>query len=219
VVGAISSFAFIFFLGIFPSAIWSHLAYVVPPILILFVLLCDRLDDRLRRTTPALTRFWKAALVAAVAVSWFAAVRIAGDIQRWYPVASGLPKADLLVSQEQSTLYRQALRFISRCAGPDDSIFVAPDMPVLYFISQRPNPTPFDIMIARDANAELIVELLEARGTNCVVFNPDMYIQFESFGTIFPEVDRYLEDSFRRSVVMGRGSTKWHGLTRRQRVR
>ena len=41
--GVIVLFSLFFFLGIFPSAIWSHLVFVAPPSLLVVALLLDRL--------------------------------------------------------------------------------------------------------------------------------------------------------------------------------
>ena len=158
------------------------------------------------------------ALATAIAVgAAVAAARVSGDIRRWYPVPIGLPRASLFVSADRAALYRSASAFIESCAAADDPIFVAPDIPLLYFISDRRNPTPYDLTIPGNVDGRLIIERLEASRTRCVVFNPRMYPEFPPFGDLFPDLEGYLGRSYRRTEIIRGGGTEWHGLVRRGR--
>jgi hypothetical protein len=211
---AIVVFAWLYSLGIFPSAIWSHLAFVLAPILLVSALLGDRVEAALRRRRRTAARIWTVLATAIVASAVVAAVRVSGDIRRWYPVPIGLPRASLFVSAERAALYRDASAFIESCAEEDDPIFVAPDIPLLYFISDRRNPTPYDLTIPGDVDGRLIIERLEASRTRCVVFNPRMYPEFPPFGDLFPELARYLGRAYHRTEIIGGGGAEWYGLVR-----
>jgi hypothetical protein len=208
-------FAWLYSLGIFPSAIWSHLAFVAAPVLLVSALLGDRVESALRRRGRVAARIWVALAAAIVAGGVVAAARMSGDIRRWYPVPIGLPRASLFVSADQAELFRHANAFIESCAGKEDPIFVAPDIPLLYFISDRRNPTPYDLTIPGNVDGPLIVERLEASRTRCVVFNPRMYPEFPPFGDLFPDLSRYLGRAYRRTEIIRGKGTEWHGLVRR----
>lgn len=95
-------------------------------------------------------------------------------------------------------------------------MFAAPDLPVLYFLADRSNPTRFDLVIPGNVSGAEIVASLEATGTRCVVYNPGMYLQFPPFAELFPEVAAHLESSFRPAVRLGSGDAAWQGLVRRE---
>jgi hypothetical protein len=106
-------------------------------------------------------------------------------------------------------------RFLERCA-PGEPVFAAPDLPVLYFLSARPNPTRFDLVIPGNVSGAEIVASLEGTGVRCVVYNPRMYLQFQPFAELFPEVAAYLESDFQRAALLGGGEGAWQGLVRRE---
>ena len=209
-------FALLLFLGIFPSAIWSHLAFVVPPALLLITFVGDRCEGFLAQRMPKLS--WGPRAIPAVVLLVCAAVslHVTADLRRWYAEPLGLPRATVRVSEDQAALLRDAHAFIEDCAGPDEAIFVAPDIPILYVLSRRPNPTPHDLIIPGDVDAALIIESLEADRTRCVVYNPRMYPEFPPFETLFPELARYLGANYTRSRQIRGEATVWLGLVREQ---
>jgi hypothetical protein len=214
---AVVAFAGIFFLGIFPSAIWSHLAFVLPPVLLLIGLVGDRVSARLEGRSRAAAWAWRSLLALFALGAVALGVRISTDLRRWYPEPLGVARASLFVSPDQRTLLRGATRFLEDCAGPEDPVFVAPDMPLVYFLSGRHNPTPYDLLIPGAIDGSLIVERLEATGTRCVVYNPKMYLQFAPFDELFPEVADHLASGYRRAMIIRGQGTEWHGLVRQRK--
>ena len=113
---ALMVFAGSLFLGIFPSAIWSHLAFVFAPLLVIAAWVLEGVHDRLRTRSATTARAFAAAVAIFATAGVLAAARISFDIARWYPVPLSLPRASLHVSDDQAALYRGALRFVERCA-------------------------------------------------------------------------------------------------------
>ena len=212
---ALVVFAAILFLGIFPSAIWSHLAFVFAPLLVIAAWVLEGVHARLRTRSAATARAFVIGVSVFAGAGILAAARISFDVARWYPVPLSLPRASLHVSSDQAALYRGALRFVERCAPPRAPIFVAPDMPLVYFLADRPNPTPFDLVIPGKVDGPLIVERLEATATRCVVYGPRIYLQFAPFEELFPEVAELLRTRYREVVRIEGGSAEWLGLVRR----
>jgi hypothetical protein len=210
-------FALVFFLGIFPSAIWSHLAFVLAPVLLVLGLVGDRISGCLEARSRAAAWGWKALFAALALAALLVGGRISLDLRRWYPEPLGLARATLRVSPDQGALLRGATRFLERCARPGEPVFVAPDMPLVYFLANRPNPTPFDLVIPGDVSGALIVERLAETGTRCVVYNPQMYLQFAPFEELFPEVAYHLETAYRRTVVIRGQGSEWYGLVRQRK--
>lgn len=207
-------FAAVFFLGIFPSAIWSHLAFVAPPALVVAALLCDRTWERLRALGALPARLWCGLCLVAALGGVALAARISLDVRRWYPQPLGVARASLFVDAHQRAQLSGAARFLSGCAAPDEPVFVAPDMPLLYFLADRRNPTPYDLVIPGEVDGDRIVARLEATGTRCVVYNPRMYLQFAPFEELFPQVARHLAGGYRPVARFGEPGREWLGLVR-----
>jgi hypothetical protein len=204
---AIVPFALLFSFGIFPSAIWSHLAFVLPAILLLAAPLADRMDRVLEGGARTTFRMAVGAIVAWLLIS---ALSLGTTIQSWYPEDLDLPRASLRVSPDQKDQFRQAVEFVENCSGPGDPIFVAPDMPVIYFLTDRLNPTPFDLTIPGNVDGELIRDRLVSESVRCIVFNPRMYPEFPAFEVLFPRLHLHLERHYKRTHRISGG---WFGLT------
>jgi hypothetical protein len=209
-------FAFLFSFGIFPSAIWSHLAFVLPPLLLLLGLLGDRLERAIRAGRPGTIRGLRAMAAALVVAASLTGLHLSSKVARWNPTPLGLPRASLRVSPAQAEIYRAAVDFIERCAEPGDPVFVAPAMPILYFLSDRMNPTRYDLTIPGDVRGELIIAALEQSQTRCIVYDPRMYPEFPAFEVLFPQVTRYIKRHYRRGEVIRGGDAHWYGLVRKQ---
>jgi hypothetical protein len=214
---AVVVFAGLLFLGIFPSAVWSHLAFVLPPVLLVLGVVGDRVWNALARRRATAARAWATAWAVVLLVGLAVGAQIARDLGRWYSVPLGLARASLHVAPAQRRLLVGGTRFIERCAAPEDPVFVAPDLPILYFVTDRRNPTPYDLVIPGDVDEARIVERLGATGTRCVVYNPKMFLKFAPFDELFPEVARLLDSEYRRVVVIEGEGQEWYGLARRRK--
>jgi hypothetical protein len=126
----------------------------------------------------------------------------------------GLARASVSVAPAVARDYRKAVAFLTACAPPGTPIFVAPDLPLLYFLADRPNPTPFELTIPGNVDGPGIVARLEATRTRCVVLKPDMYAQFAPFAELFPELVRYLDAAYERVEVLRPAPGPWYGLVR-----
>ncbi len=209
-------FAVLFALGIFPSAIWSHLAFVLAPILLLMALELDGLEEVVRRRTSIPEPVPAIACVALLLVVTAASIRIGSTIRGWFPIPLDLPGARLHVTPETSALYHGALRFLDDCAESSEPIFVAPDIPIVYFLSRRPNPTPYDLVIPGNVDGSVIIEELDRARVRCVVYNPRMYPEFPPFPQLFPALARYLQDHYRTAEIIPGVGSRWLGLVRRE---
>ncbi len=209
-------FGCLLFLGVFPSSIWSHLAFVAAPLLLVLVAVLEAADRALSDRSAIAGRAWRGAWSAVALAALVATVRISLDVRRWYAEPLGIARGSLWVSPPQRTLLRGATRFLESCARPHEPVFAAPDLPVLYFLADRPNPTRFDLLIPGNVSGSEIVSSLEASGTRCVVYNPGMYLQFPPMAELFPEVAAHLASGFRPAVRLGSGDGAWQGLVRRE---
>jgi hypothetical protein len=212
---AISVFALLLFPGLFPSAIWPHLAFVAAPLLMLAVIAAARVERVLIGRSRLIARAWQGAWALLLVGLALLSITLVGAIRRWNPVPLGLPKATLFVSDDNAALFRSATEFVTEHTAPGEPIFVAPTMALLYFLTGRRNPTPYDLTIPGDVRGAVIIDRLEATRTRYVIYNPQMYIEFPPFATLFPKVDEYLRTRYQPAVTFRSGLTTWMGLVRR----
>lgn len=211
-------FSVLMFFGIFPSAIWSHLAAVLPGQIPLLAALAE--DAAVAAGSIGFLRPLRRGLASGIVVlltvgTVAAYAKIASDVRKWNPNDFGLPHASLRVSDRDRLMFGKALDFLRECARDDETVFVAPDLPILYVASGKRNPTPYDLVVPGDVRDEVMVRDIEAAGTRCVVLADLMYPQFQPFPVLFPKLDALLHRSFevRDSVTFEK--LRWNFLVRR----
>jgi hypothetical protein len=215
---AVMVFAQLMFLGLFPSAIWSHLATIIPPILIVGAVVCGTIGE-LAGIPAGLTRRTFGSIACGICTLAFVfAAQITRDVRRWNATPTGLAKANLFVSEQEAKRLQGAVAFLHACAGPGRPIFVAPDLPVLYFVSGRPNATPYEMLIPGDIDENLLVQMLNDSATNCIVYNPQMYSHFAPLAEDLPGFVEWMNASFAVHTEIGSGEQHWLGLERRASV-
>ncbi len=209
-------FACLFFFGLFPSAIWSHLAVVLVPLLMVLVLLAKRLADLTDRIGPVAVWLRRGTMALLVCGALATLVKGSKNLREWHSEPLNLVGASVRVDPQRAELWRDAVDFLGACAEGDETIFVAPDMPLLYVLTRKRNPTPFDLIIPGNVEDDVIVERLHAANTRCVVYNPSMYAQFEPFDRLFPETAAYFASSFEVKRRLGAGQAEWLCLERKE---
>jgi hypothetical protein len=211
---AVLPFASLFFLGIFPSAIWSHLAAVYPPLLVVLSAALGLAFAALHRVHAGFAVLARRVALAGLAVLVLLAARIELGVRSAYAERMMLPAATVRVSRREANLYRAAQDFLTVCAQPHEPVFVAPDMPLLYVATGHANPTPYDLIIPGDVRESVILERLKTSGVDCVVFNPAMYVQFAPFEQLFPGLAAYFTEAFETVRVHEVDGARWHFLRR-----
>lgn len=205
------AFAVVFFFGIFPSAVFSHLAYVLAPVLLLFAWIGFRIEGLL---TPKLARAWAVTAWAVVIGVFGASSTIPSHVRAAYSSPSGLPHVGIHVSPDQARIHQAALAFIHECAKPGEPIFTLPILPILYLSSGHANPVKWDLLIPGSIDAPAIVRTLEERGVRCVVRQRDMNPEFPPLAHLYPQLDIYLRTHYRKARPLTGGSQRWFGLER-----
>lgn len=204
-------FAGVFFFGMFPSAVWSHLAVILVPMLIVLALLGKRIADLADRVGAG-AWVWRLAVIVLACGAVITLAKGSKNLREWHSEPFDLAGASVRMEPQWARLWREAVNFVDACAHGDDTIFVAPDMPLLYMLTKKRNPTPFDLIIPGNVEDDVIVERLKAANTRCVVFNPTMYAQFEPFDRLFPETAAYFTNAFEVKRRLSVGRMEWLGL-------
>lgn len=209
-------FAVIFSLGIFPSAIWSHLAFVTVPILLLLGFCADRIEALLTSRSIAWAAWgWRATVGFLAIVAVGAGAYSAAAVVRWNPDALDLDGAKgIYVSPRSHALVTGAVQYLDQCARPGEPILVLPDIPIVYFLANRPNPSPFDLAIPGAVDGRMIIQRAEEAGVRCAVVNPRIYPEFPALHEIYPRVHNYLAQGFQPMKVIQAGESHWLGMRR-----
>lgn len=212
----VATFSALFFLGIFPSCVWSHLASVIPPLFLAVGLVCDQLEGLLARVSGVLARSVRIVLPVLVIPVIAFAFEFSSDLRGWNSELLDFPRGGVSVSQDRAQLISDSVAFLQSCAKPDEPVFVAPDMPILYYLAERRNPTPFDLTIPGNVDGPAIVKTLKATKTGCVVYNHQMYVQFGKFHDLFPMLVEHLHAAYEEVGSTKFGQQEWHFLTRKE---
>ena len=109
-----------------------------------------------------------------------------------------------------------AVKFLDQCARPGEPILVLPDIPIIYFLAGRPNPSPFDLAIPGAVDGPMIITRSEEAGVRCAVVNPKIYPEFPALGEIYPRVHNYLAQGFQTVEVIEAGDSRWLGMYRKR---
>jgi hypothetical protein len=208
-------FAVLFFFGIFPSAIWSHLAAIYAPLLVVLAAASSQALAALDRWSPPAARIARYAGCAVLAVLVILTARLELGIRRAFAEPLSLPSTGLHIAARDAKLYEAADEFLRTCAPENEPVFVAPYMPLLYVTSGRTNATPYDLLISKDVDENVVVERLQSAGVNCVVYNPQMYVQFAPFEQTYPKLTAYLASEFAEVGNVTAGDAQWKVLRRR----
>ena len=211
-------FAVIFSLGIFPSAIWSHLAFVTVPILLLLGFCADRIETSLASRSFGLSvGLWRTTVGLLALLATGAGIYSALAVMRWNPEALDLDRArGLYVSPRSHSLVTGAVKYLDQCARPGEPVLILPDIPILYFLADRPNPSPFDLAIPGAVDGRMIVIRSEEAGIRCAVVNPKIYPEFPALSEIYPRVHNYLSQGFQTVEIIKAGDSRWLGMYRKR---
>ncbi|MDG2051975.1 MAG: glycosyltransferase family 39 protein [Myxococcota bacterium] len=209
-------FASFFSFGIFPSAIWSHLAFVLPPISLVAILLADRLTRWLDARRGRVGLFaWRTGVALSGVFLLAILVARTQDVVRWNPEPLNLDRAHLMVSKRSASLLKGAVEYLNDCANPREAVVALPDIPVVWFLVDRPNASRFDLAIPGAVDGGEIVRGLRSKPVRCVVMNPHMYPEFPPFKVLYPDVAAHLEQQYGVARVLPGEDTHWVGLVRR----
>jgi hypothetical protein len=121
-----------------------------------------------------------------------------------------LRRAGLAVPRPDAGVYRRLVRSIQRHAPPGAFIYAAPDCPEVYFLADRPNPTPtiydfLDADFATEARARRILATLGEKGVDVVVV--DRRPEFSP--RMSPALLRPLAERYPNAVRIGWFTVRW----------
>ena len=188
----------------FPYAFGIYFCYAAPLVVLALAALVAA------RPSPRLLHLIVLVFYFGFAVLWLNRGFIRSIGLRYIPDGQtarlNLPRADLLVYEDRKLQYEQVMALVGRYATTD-SIYAAPDVPEMYFLAAKRNPTRtiFDIFDDRVGRTARILGAIDARDVKVVVIN--------SKPEFSPELDDDLADGlarrFRTWTQIGRYRVGW----------
>lgn len=127
--------------------------------------------------------------------------KVLGDYNRYNsPSLSGILTGQEIDTQQADSL----IDFIQKNTSADQSIFVYPWMPELYFYAERKNATSFDTPYAffSPYHQDKMISELQKNKPKLIIYNPEM-----NFGDLtpksLPKINQYILDNYKETSVFG----------------
>jgi hypothetical protein len=213
---------------VYPSAIASRLAVVWPPLLLVAAVVADRAAaaraaTRRRGTdhgeaAPGAATWGQAAVrivaLGSVAAALAISARVAADLRAWNDSPLASPGAGIRTNHIHANLYDGAARWLRECATDGQPVLAAPDMGLLHFLAERPNPVPAAQLLPGDVEDEVV--LARTIDVRCAVYRPRFYWHFGRFADWYPMTAAMLEAEFVVADRLRNGAQEWRLLRRRR---
>jgi len=152
----------------FPFSGGVYFCYVAPLVVLLALALLETSAFAPRRTAAVV-----AVTLGSFAFLWLhtGSTYLLGERYRFVDAgrAIELPRAGITVRERDALFYMEVVDRIERHSSPGDAIYASPDMPEVYFLGERRNPTrsffdstDVDYPDAEARDARIVEELREA---------------------------------------------------------
>lgn len=181
------------FAGVYPRSDFHHLVLVLPLPLVLAGASYERLRLSLRSRLPAVT-------VVAVA----GAVALASLVPPYMPIFWDLPERltvpldverarHIRVAERRARTVHQVLDYLEGRVARDQPILVLPNDPLFYFLSRRPNPSPFPLALPGSFDEEALLASLPR--AEYLVYRDSIY-DGTPLEKLFPELGRRIREGY-----------------------
>lgn len=199
--------------NLFPRSDWGHLTHVLPLVVAQLVVSVPLALGR-SRAQRALVRLGAAGVVASLAAGAFA---LHGAIDRLAdpgPLCARVPLRPVSWPLKQARV-RSVLGYLERHAEPGEAIFVARAEPLLYFATNRPNPTPYPGVFPalRDVQQRTILAALE--DVRFVVMSDVDQPAMTYYRDELPDVQAHLERFYHPAPPFSDAETHWLSVLER----
>jgi hypothetical protein len=116
------------------------------------------------------------------------------------------PRAGVYMEPRERDTVSRAIHYIQERTTPEEPIFVLPYHSLFYFLSERHNPTRFNVLwpvkVFPDTDEE-IISILEAKQVRYLVFSPTLDPSVGPLEEIAPKIARYIEYRYSIEKVFG----------------
>ena len=192
--------SFFLFLQVFFFPVAIYLLVVFPPLIILTFAASERIlktDFLLGRR-----RLRRIAKICAISgLGTYFSISILGSVLLLSSdkVVVDTGRGVLLASGERTKILDTIIAYVKLTTEPGDTIFVVPHNPLIYFFTNRRNPTRYDNLQpdtpGRQAEQEIIASLEKDR-TETVIFEQEEFPKKVRFPEAYPDIYRYITENY-----------------------
>ncbi|GAB4355612.1 MAG: hypothetical protein Kow0099_39480 [Candidatus Abyssubacteria bacterium] len=193
-------FALLVFLQVFFFPVVNYLFIVLPPSIILLFASVGKImeSDRLMRMKPAqagLKTLCVLGAVVYVCVSlWMTAVYVRAERQ-----AIRTSRGTVQVHEARGRIFQTVYEYLMAETAPGDTVFVVPHNPLIYFFTDRRNPTRYDNLQpdtpGKQAQQEIIGSL-ERDKTRTVIFDQEEFPKKTRLPNAYPLLYNYIVENY-----------------------
>ena len=177
-------------LGVFPRVDAHHLVLVLPPVFLVGAWLAG--EDRIRSRVAL---GGAAALVLVSLLSQAAAVgKVPGRGEAGMEFVS-LPRARVWLLPAQAATVRRVVAEVEAHVPAGAPLFVGPAMPLFSFLTDRPNPTRFPLILPGALDEAEVVQSLREGDVRYALLSDYAFEQF-SFAQVAPRIWEHLHQGF-----------------------
>ncbi len=192
----------------------GHLAVTLGPAMVLFALLAERGWRMLRLFSRARAPYMHAAIAAVLVI---ASLWIAGGAVRERLLSlsaaygNAEQKKEMRVphpgESEDTKIFRELRAYVQDRTTPDDTVLAAPNMPALYHVVGRHNPTHFGQLacLVTDSHRSLLDSELAANKPKLILFSTDKKNRVDGLpdGAQMPPVMNLIEEWYDMDRIIG----------------
>ncbi len=197
---AITVFASLFFLGVFPRADLNHLINVYQPVLCLAAAAAAACFAEGRWRTGLLRTAGAAACAAVLFAYSMVAAAWMNDIRKLFSVPLAAPRGGVLVERADADLVDYEVETLRKLTAEGEPVMALPGLSMIPFLAERPMPTRFfnyySVHIGFDGG-HTVVDEMEKAGVRIVLANYENFFA-DPVGmlTYAPELTNYLRERF-----------------------
>ncbi len=204
-------FGSLFFLASFPRADFIHVSFGIMPLFILFPYLLNWIFDMLstglswlfKAEEGAKLRIIQVVVVMLTLIGPAFLVRdgivINQERYKWQQASiSDVNRAgDIYLSHYDALKIRTIVSFIRENTKPEDPIFVVPWAVMFYFLTERDNPTRWDLIIPTSLfNLDEIIATLEEVKPRYVIWGYEWDVDGKKFEVYAQKLAKYIFDNY-----------------------
>jgi hypothetical protein len=203
---ATTSFAAVFYLGIFPRADFNHLINVYTPVLAMLAAAAAVHFGQGRWRAAAPRR--AAAAITAVCFLCFAGVAAVwmNDLRKIFWIPLEAPRAGVLVEPLAAEMYNHEIELIRGMTAEDEAVFALPGLSMIPFLAERPMPTRYynyyAVHIGHDNGREAAREIEESGARVILADYNNFFSDVQGMRTYGSELVAYLSRTFRPEFTL-----------------
>lgn len=199
---------------------FAHLMQMYLPIFLLLGWIVDRLRERIASRKVLHHAVFGGLGVILLVHVYYSILGVNYLVQTFSAKLEG-PRAGIYMLEQNRNPCSETIRFIQQNTSPQEPIFVLGHHGLLYFLSERPNPTRFDMLWPTEpfpTTNEEIIDTLERKRVRYLIEVANIDPLVGTFRNFAPDIAEYVSHKYtvEKSFGRPRGGLRFIILTRKE---